>query len=169
MGFLRVKLTPPQWERIYKKNLADELENNAMKVLGEIGNTMFTDFQNTAKDFTHKPSFTKKGPIRRGSIAWVSVFTTDRNYVRLSEGTRAHMVGTRRQKMSFRPGYRRKTMPFPHSARSRPGGAFGARIVRQGPWRVSGIQPRLFEFVVASHAQALLETRLTELLGSLFD
>jgi len=130
---------------------------------------MFTDFQNTARDFTHKPSFTREGPTRRGSIAWVSVFTTDRNYARLSEGTRAHFVGTRRQKMSFHTGYRSKTSPFPHSARSRPGGAYGPKIVRKGPWRVSGIQPRLFEFVVASHAQALLESLLTDLLGSLFD
>ena len=142
-----------------------------MRALTSVASTvldsMEKDFQLTCSTFDHKPTFTKVRPQRKGNKIEGSVSTDDPNYARLNYGTTSHVVGARRQNMSFHTGYRTKTVQYPHSARARPGGPFGPRIVRKGAWRVSGIQPRLFDFVVATHGQALLDSKLDQVLKKL--
>lgn len=105
------------------------------------------DFNVSKKDFSDEHQFEfkvqKATGVVSGKIAgWVE--TDDENYVRLNEGFVIKAVSGKR--MAFRTGYVAKTARgvIP----SRPGGAFGPKIVRvsrKGPTTVPG---RQFDLVI---------------------
>jgi len=123
------------------------------------------DYAATYATWDGKPKFVKERARLAGTSVIGSCYTQDPNYVRMNEGTSAHMVGRNKQWMAFSSGYRQKTTP--RYIGSRRGGPFGSKVVSRGPWRVRGIVPREFQEVVSWKAQRQLEINTKKLVSLL--
>lgn len=128
------------------------------------------DYAATYRTFTHKPKFIKEKAKLVGSVVIGAEYTEDKNYARLNDGTRDHMVGRNRQLMAFHPKYQCKTVPG-HIGSGRggplvgtgPRGAHGGKVVARGPWRVRGIASREFDEVISWKAQRQLDINAKKL------
>jgi len=120
---------------------------NSTKAVNDTVDDTLKDFNASKKDFSSKNQFNFKvvkatGIVNKKIAGWVE--TDNENYVRLSNGFVIKAVTGKR--MSFRPGYVAKTARG--TIPSRPGGAFGPKIVRtarKGPTTVEG---RQFDLVI---------------------
>ena len=119
------------------------------------------DYAATYATWDGKPKFIKERARLAGTSVIGSCYTQDPNYVRMNDGTSAHMVGRNRQWMAFSSGYRQKTTP--HHIGSGRGGPFGNKVVARGPWKVRGIVPREFQEVVSRKAQRQLDINTKKL------
>jgi hypothetical protein len=143
------------------------LEKAMKRVVDDTTKLVERDFHSTTSTFNErsKAKFTRERAKREGSDIVGSVWTADKNYVRLNDGTPDHMVGRNRQLMSFHPKYRKKT--HPGVIKSRRGGPSGKRVVARGPWRVKGIEARYFAGTIALKHTNPFRKRVQEAIAAL--
>ena len=164
MAVLKAKITMPDFASALPTK--EQVIALGIATVNVVIDQVERDYAATYRTFTHKPKFVKEKARLLGGIVTGSVYTQDENYARLNDGTRAHMVGRRRQLMAFYPRYQQKTVPG-HIGSGR-GGPIGDRVVARGPWRVRGITPRKFDEVISWKAQRQLDIntrKLVTLLG----
>ncbi len=127
-----------------------KLEIEANRALNKTANLIRSDFRKTVRTWTDKPAFRKVGP-QHGAV---EVFTTNRIYFFLNDGTRRHFVAPRKAKaLRFQAGYTAKTRP--RTIGSRGGGSFGPTRFSLGH-EVSGIKARKFDETIAERRQKTL-------------
>ena len=172
MSILRVTVTiPPLRDLVFSPA---QLERGCLDAVNQVLDQADKDFALTYATFTTKPVFTKVPARNQAGVITGETFTTDENYRRLDQGTTAHNVGQSRQFMAFHPKRQNKTIPgYIGSQRggplvgTGPRGKHGAKLVRRGPWKVSGIEPRKFSETVSWRAMKNLQVATAKMLTQL--
>lgn len=163
MAFLRIKFTIPDLSKIVLT--PEQVVARAITAVDKVVDDAEQDWGAVVYTWTHKPKFHRVPASLKGGIVSGSVSSTDKNLIRLNNGTRTHKVGKRGQLMAFHPKRQNKTVPRSiGSGRGGPlvgtgaRGKHGAKLVRRGPWTVKGIRPREFDVAIAAkHRRDLLD------------
>lgn len=156
---------------------ADALRRSMESIVNKTVDAFEKDFKSSVEHFNTKPIWSKQTATWHGKIVEGSFGTSDPNYVRLSEGTTAHSVGTGGQLMSFRgwpwrrdgnypPTYQPKTQPG--RIASTPGGPISGTVrrVARGPWQVKAIEPRRYDELIVEHNRPYVDKLLDDVFKS---
>jgi len=156
MAFLRIKFTVPDLSKIVLT--PEQVIARAITVVDKVVDDAEQDWNNLVSTWDHKPKYHRTPTGLKGGIVSGSISSTDKNLIRLNNGTPPHLFGHGKL-MSFHPTYRRKTTPgmiasFPGG---KPKGKKG-RIVRRGPFKSKGIKPGNWDRAIAAkHRKDLLD------------
>lgn len=158
---------------------ADALRRSMESVVNKVVDSFETDFKSSVQHFSEnsKPTWRKQTATWKGKVVEGSFGTSNPNYVRLSNGTAEHVVGTGGQLMSFRgwpwrkdgiypPTYRRKSVPGQIASRS--GGPIAGTIrrVARGPWTVKGIEPMHYDELIVEHNRPYADKLIADIIKS---
>ena len=156
MAFLTIKFTVPDLSKIVLT--PEQVIDRAIAAVDKVVDDVEQDWNNVVQTWTHKPKYHRAPATLTGGIVSGSVSSTDKNLIRLNNGTPAHTFGHGKL-MSFHPKYTPKTTPG--MIKSFPGGkprGKKGRIVRRGPFKSRGIKPRLFDIAIKrEHERDLLD------------
>lgn len=123
----------------------------------KVGDDIKKDFEKTTKTWKHKVVFRVQSK-ESGSQSTVNVFTTDKIYGYVDEGTRAHIIRPKKAKaLSFKGIYRTKTKP--HVINSSSGGSSGKQVFAQEVHH-PGTDPRYFARDIQAKWQPQLSKRI---------
>ena len=156
MAFLRIKFTVPDFSKLVIA--PDALIARAITAVDGVVDDVEQDWNNLVETWIHKPKYHRVPTGLKGGIVSGSVSSTDKNLIRLNNGTPPHLFGHGKL-MSFHTKYRPKTTPgmiasFPGG---KPKGKKG-KIVRRGPFKSKGIKARKFDAMIAAkHRKDLLD------------
>ena len=146
MAFLTIKFTVPDYPGVVLT--PDEVIARAITAVDKVVDGAEQDWDNLVETWEHKPKYDRVPANLTGGVVSGSVSSTNKNLIRLNNGTPAHTFGHGKL-MSFHPKYTPKTTPG--MIRSFPGGkpkGKKGRIVRRGPFKSKGIRPRLFDIAI---------------------
>ena len=156
MAFLTIKFTVPDLSKL--AITPEEVIARAIAAVDGVVDSAEQDWNNVVQTWTHKPTYQRTLTALKGGVVSGSVYSTNKNLIRLNNGTPAHLFGHGKL-MSFHPTYRAKTTPG--MIKSFPGGkprGKKGRIVRRGPFKSKGIRPRLFDIAIKrEHERDLLD------------
>ena len=159
---------------------ADALRRSMESVVNKVVDSFEADFKSSVQHFSEnsKPTWRKQTATWKGKVVEGSFGTSNPNYVRLSEGTSAHSVGTSGGLMAFY-GYDRKLYTGkgmrtykpktePGRIASKPGFPLPGtqRIVRRGPWTVKGIEPRHYDELIVEHNRPYADKLIADIIKS---
>ena len=156
MAFLRIKFTVLDFTKLVIA--PDVVIARAIAAVDEVVDNVEQDWHRVAETWEHKPRYQRASTKLTGGIVSGSIYSTDKNLIRLNNGTPPHLFGHGKL-MSFHPKYRAKTTPgmivsFPGG---KPKGKKG-KIVRRGPFKSKGIRARKFDAMIAAkHRKDLLD------------
>lgn len=134
----------------------------AIKAVGRTQNDVVKMFALTTATWRHKPDF-RKSPIRvSGGIVKASVYTKDKNYVRVNFGTRPRIITSKGKPMSFHTGFTPKTQPGKLAPSG--GGYGGKKIARRkvGTVKRHSIKARNFDKQIVVQTQPRLRDNLID-------
>ena len=156
MAFLTIKFTVPDFSKIVLT--PEQVVARAITAVDKVVDDAEQDWNNVAQTWEHKPTYQRTPTALKGGVVSGSVYSTNKNLIRLNNGTPAHLFGHGKL-MSFHPKYKPKTTPG--MIRSFPGGkprGKKGRIVRRGPFKSKGIKARKFDMAIAAkHRRDLLD------------
>ncbi len=156
-------------------------ESAAMQAVSNTLADSKKDFELSIKTFDSKPAINSSLSKQQGQIvgrAWIN----DENYARLNFGTKDHVVGKSGKLMAFEgfelgyskeewKGIKRKTHVKVYKSKTAVGRLAAKAgyswpgtqpIVRRGPWKVSGIEPRKFDEQIVAKNAPKFEKRVSD-------
>jgi hypothetical protein len=101
------------------------------------------DFEVTTQTWGDKPTFTIETPNQFER----TIGTDDENYIRLNDGTRAHVIWPHGKVLVFNTPFQSKTLP--RSIASGPGHKGGNKVITRGPVRHPGTAAREWDKAIA--------------------